>query len=194
MVLLPPRHPDPRHPSFLGQGLLLCSGSLGPTTRAEHLIQPRHLCLHGAKSLSCSLSSPSPHIPPQKLSKFKAPPHPPQTEALEEPRLTVLAEVQFGKVPPLKGLLEDGAVLPLVEGVKVHGFVLHPPAARGEQNRHVRWCSVAMAYPEVARGLILANAHPLRGSGTMGQCKVVWAGAGDMDPLLRDPSALTWQS
>lgn len=50
-----------------------------------------------------------------------------------EPVLTVLTEVQFGEVPPLEGLLKDGPVLPLIEGVKVHGFVLHPPAGGAEE-------------------------------------------------------------
>lgn len=45
--------------------------------------------------------------------------------------LTVLAEVQLGKAPSLEGLVQDGSVLPLGEGVQVHGLALHPAGKNG---------------------------------------------------------------
>lgn len=40
--------------------------------------------------------------------------------------LTILAQVQLGQAPAIKGLLKDGTGVTVTHGVQVHGFILHP--------------------------------------------------------------------
>lgn len=39
--------------------------------------------------------------------------------------LTILTQVQLGQAPAIKGLLKDGAGVPVAHCVQVHGLVLH---------------------------------------------------------------------
>lgn len=74
---------------------------------------------------------------------------------MQHATLTVLAEVQLGEAPALEGLLEDGSVLPLAEGVQVHGLVLHPPAACGARGEE--WGELE---PGASHTAVLTQQHP----------------------------------
>lgn len=79
-----------------------------------------------------------PEAPQVSATRSKAP----QSHPHVAPALTVLAEVQLGEASSLEGLLKDGAILPLAEGVKVHGFVLHPGGAEQACEMVLSGCGV----------------------------------------------------